>query len=132
LFQLIHQLNILQGNLFQHIFPHTWQRTPNRKLNGNLFLPVWPERNLSSSQIPIMPGACHNPVTEQCPAWIIALPDTLYYFPFSIWCKLNIVTEISTFYRLLNNVPARLLGTRIEARNCNSEPCPQKLYRDIF
>jgi hypothetical protein len=29
-------------------------------------------------------------------------------------------------------IPSKDLGTRFEARNCISEPCPQAPYRDIF
>jgi hypothetical protein len=32
----------------------------------------------------------------------------------------------------LQVVSKKFLGTRFEARNCISEPCPQEPYRDIF
>jgi hypothetical protein len=38
----------------------------------------------------------------------------------------------SLFIGCFKNVPVRLLGTRFEARNCISEPCPQEPNRDIL
>jgi hypothetical protein len=35
-------------------------------------------------------------------------------------------------YRVFENVPVWLLGTRFKARNCISEPGPQDPYREIF
>jgi hypothetical protein len=45
--------------------------------------------------------------------------------------KLFILTKNTIPYSI-GRFPVRLLGTRFNARNCISEPCPQEPYMDIF